>query len=260
LLQKKWTRLQNELINGEGHRNAYWQMAVDAKGTIHLSWVWRESPDVSSNHDMCYACSKDGGITWQKSTGEKYELPITATNAEYACKIPQGSELINQTSMFADNEGHPFIATYWREQGQAIPQYHLIYKNNGAWKINNLGFRTTAFSLSGSGTKSIPISRPQIIAWNHKNTTAAALVFRDEERGSKVSMAINNNLNTNQWNVKDLTTSTVGEWEPSYDTELWRDKKVLNLFVQKVVQIDGEGKANVPPEPVYVLEWKPGVK
>jgi hypothetical protein len=55
---KSWVRLQNNLIDGEGKRNAYWQLAIDAVGTIHLSWVWRESPDVASNHDIAYACSK----------------------------------------------------------------------------------------------------------------------------------------------------------------------------------------------------------
>jgi hypothetical protein len=257
VVAKKWVRVQNGLIDGQGHRNAYWQMAIDIKGVIHLSWVWRESPDVASNHDICYACSKDGGITWQKSTGEKYVLPITADNAEYACSIPQKCELINQTSMFADDEGHPFIATYWREYGQTVPQYHLVYNNNGGWKTNNLGFRKTAFSLSGGGTKSIPVSRPQIIAWHKNKAMAVAFIFRDAERGDKVSVAVNNDLITNNWLVNDITEVSVGDWEPSYDTELWKNKKVLDLFVEKVVQVDGEGKATVPPEPVYVLEWKP---
>ena len=65
LKQKQWTRLQDKLIDGEGERNAYSQMAVDAKGTIHLSCVWRETPDVATNHDMCYARSTNGGKTWQ---------------------------------------------------------------------------------------------------------------------------------------------------------------------------------------------------
>ncbi|HEY4326485.1 MAG TPA: BNR repeat-containing protein [Mucilaginibacter sp.] len=255
--QKKWVRVQNGLINGEGKRNAYWQMAIDNDGVIHLSWVWRESPDVASNHDMCYARSKDGGVTWEKSTGEKYSLPITAENAEYACKIPQNSGLINQTSMFADDNGRPFIATYWRESGQDVPQYHLICKNADGWQVNNLGFRKSPFSLGGAGTKGIPISRPQIIAWHNDKNMAAAIIFRDEERGSKVSLAINNNLNENKWRIEDITTSSVGAWEPNYDTELWKSKKVLNLFVQKVVQVDGERTANVLPTPVQVLEWKP---
>ena len=31
------------LVSGEGKRNAYWQAVTDKKGTIHISWVWRES-------------------------------------------------------------------------------------------------------------------------------------------------------------------------------------------------------------------------
>ena len=55
------------------------------------------------------------GVTWYKSSGEQYELPIQIVNAEYACRLPQNCELINQTSMSADAEGNPYIATYWRE-------------------------------------------------------------------------------------------------------------------------------------------------
>ena len=60
---KKWTQLHTDLIDGEGQRNAYWQACIDQAGIIHLSWVWRETPDVASNHDMCYARSEDGGKT-----------------------------------------------------------------------------------------------------------------------------------------------------------------------------------------------------
>ena len=102
-----WTRVQDVLIDGENQRNAYWQLYVDEKGTIHLSWVWRETWHVETNHDLCYARSFDNGVTWYQSNGEKYQLPITASNAEYACRIPQNSELINQTSMSADADGKP---------------------------------------------------------------------------------------------------------------------------------------------------------
>jgi hypothetical protein len=254
---KMWTRVQDNLIDGEGKRNAYWQIAMDVKGTIHISWVWRESPDVASNHDLCYACSKDGGLTWEKSSGEKYSLPIMLNTAEYACKISQQSELINQTSMFADENGHPFVATYWRNQGQTVPQYHLVYNIDGQWQANDLSFRKTPFSLSGAGTKSIPVSRPQIVAYQQKGKMSVALIFRDAERESKVSVAINNDLKSAKWLIKDLTTVSVGNWEPTYDTELWKDKKILDLFVQKTIQVDGEGQANAGPQPVQVIEWKP---
>lgn len=254
---KLWKRVQDGMINGEGMRNAYWQVAIDQLGILHLSWVWRESPDVASNHDLCYARSKDGGVTWQKSTSEKYSLPITANNAEYAVKIPQGSELINQTSMFADDGGRVCIASYWCNTKDTIPQYHLIFNDGKGWAVNNLDFRKTTFSLSGSGTKKIPISRPQIITWKKAKHYAAGIIFRDEERGSKVSIAINENIYGGQWAIKDLTNESLGDWEPSYDTELWKNKGILNLFLQKVVQVDGEGRSKSEPTAVKVLEWKP---
>lgn len=257
IASQKWINIQQNLIDGEGKRNAYWQMCIDQKGTIHISWVWRETPDVASNHDMCYARSNDGGLTWEKSTGEKYMLPINAANAEYACKIPQNSELINQTSMFANDKGNPFIATYWRDSSTAVPQYHIVFKTGNNWQSVDLGFRKTAFSLGGTGTKRIPISRPQIIAWSKDGKQSAAIIFRDAERGDKVSVAVNSNLQHGSWHVSDLTAMPVGEWEPTYDTELWKDKKVLSLFVQKVTQVDGEGKASIPPTDVQVLEWRP---
>ena len=254
---KTWKQLHSNLIDGQGLRNAYWQACVDSKGWMHLSWVWRETPDVASNHDLCYAFSKDGGVTWQKSNGEIYKVPITAASAEYAFHIPQKSGLINQTSMFANEDGAPCIATYWREEGSSIPQYHLVYQTDEGWKKEILDFRHTPFSLSGSGTKRIPISRPQIVAWKTKNNLSAAMIFRDEERGSKISAAINRNLGKDKWTVVDLTPISVGSWEPTYDTELWKTKKILHLFVQNVEQADAEGQSKFPPQMVWVLEWDP---
>ncbi|NOT93742.1 BNR repeat-containing protein [Ferruginibacter sp.] len=253
---KKWAQLHSNLIDGEKQRNAYWQACVDKLGSIHLSWVWRESPDVASNHDMCYARSTDGGVTWENSNSEKYTLPINATTAEYVCRIPQKSELINQTSMYADDAGNPFIASYWKDAGDSIPQYHVIYKINSNWIIQNTGFRKTAFSLSGAGTKRIPISRPQIISYKKGSKNIVAVIFRDEERGSKVSVAINTNINNNNWQVKDVSGFSVGSWEPTFDTELWKRKKQLHLFVQYTDQKDGEGKANILPQPITVYEIK----
>ncbi|MEI9944644.1 MAG: BNR repeat-containing protein [Chitinophagaceae bacterium] len=254
---KRWAQLHDNLIDGEGKRNAYWQAFIDSKGDIHISWVWRENPDVASNHDMCYAKSSDGGKTWITSKGEKYQLPITAATAEYACNIPQKSELINQTSMFADAAGNPFIATYWRETTSSIPQYHVIYKKDNAWRTADLGFRKITFSLSGTGTKRIPISRPQVITWKNSGLINTAVIFRDTERDNKVSIAICNDLEKGVWVVKDIYNEDMGSWEPTYDTELWKQKEVLNLFIQKVEQTDREGISNMPPQMIKVMEWRP---
>ena len=253
---RKWVSLQHNLVDGEGQRNAYWQACTDSKGTIHISWVWRETPDVASNHDMCYARSTDGGISWEKSTGEPYKLPITAATAEYICRVPQNSELINQTSMVADEGGKPYIASYWKAAGDSIPQYQVIYHDGTSWNVHNTGFRKTGFSLSGMGTRRIPVSRPQVVAWKKDQRSCVAVIFRDAERFDRVSAAVCNDIATGAWIVKDLAEKRAGAWEPSYDTELWKQKKVLNLFVQEVEQVSAEGLANAKPSMVSVLEWK----
>lgn len=254
LVTKKWEQIQSNLISGEGARNAYWQACVDRDGTIHVSWVWRETPDVETNHDLCYARSLDGGKTWYGSSCNDYTLPITASTAEYITYIPQGSDLINQTTMTTDNIGRPFIATYWNDSELNIPQYRVVYMNKGKWYTLNLDFRKTPFTLGGEGTKRIPVSRPQLVAkWNN-DVTSLYLLFRDEERGNKVSMAVCKDITLNKWELVDLTDFSVGSWEPSIDTELWRDKELLNIFVQKAEQVDAEGEANIAPQKVQILE------
>lgn len=254
-----WTRAADNLIGGEGRRNAYWQACVDGAGTVHVSWVWRESPDVASNHDMAYARSRDGGGTWEDSTGRPYRLPITAASAEYAAHIPQGRELINQTSMAADAAGHPYIASYWREGDDPVPQYRVLVHDGAAWRRLDLDFRTLPFTLGGVGTKAVPIARPQLlVAQDGGAAPSGVLVFRDRERSDRVSAVRIADFRTGRWRVADLDDAPVGAWEPTLDTELWRRRGELNLFVQPVDQVDGEGLARVPPSTVRVLQWRPG--
>jgi hypothetical protein len=252
-----WRRVADRLIDGAGQRSAYWQACVDARGRIHVSWVWRESPDVASNHDMAYARSRDGGRTWEDSAGRPYVLPITAASADYAARIPQGSDLINQTSMAADSAGHPYIATYWRDAGSAAPQYRVLYHDGVAWRRLDLDFRTQAFSLRGGGTKAIPIARPQLLVSQAAGAPSAMLVFRDRARGDKVSVVRIADVAARRWSVADLDAAPVGAWEPLVDTGLWDSRGAVHLFVQAVTQADGEGVTAAPPAPVRVLEWQP---
>jgi BNR repeat-containing family member len=202
-----------------------------------------------------YIVSKDGGVSWEKSTGEKYQLPITISTAEQICSIAQNNELINQTSMSTDENGNPFIASYWKGKNN-VPQYHIIYKKGNRWKVNDLGFRTAGFSLSGTGTKQIPVSRPQILCSGKNKQTIITLVFRDAERGNKVSIATVKLNKLKNWQLKDLTNEGTGAWEPTYDIGLWNRKKILHLFVQKVTQADAEGVIKMEPQPVQVLQCK----
>lgn len=254
---RTWFRLHDVLIDGEGERNAYWQAAVDKQGGLHLSWTWRETPDVASNHDLCYAVSRDGGRHWEKSNGQVYRLPITAATAEYVRRIPQRSELINQTSMTCDMAGRPYIASYWKEPGERIPQYHMLFMRGKKWISSTGAFRESGFSLQGLGTRSIPISRPQILTWGGGRQTRAGFLFRDQERDNRPSLAYSYGPKFREWTISDLDEGELDHWEPTIDPDLWGSFQVLNLFLQKVQQRDSEGIGIHPGSPVRLLEWIP---
>lgn len=153
--------------------------------------------------------------------------------------------------MTADNAGHPYIATYWRDADSEVPQYRLVWHDGDKWRMEQVGNRTLPFSLAGGGTKMIPISRPRIVSDGKK----AYYVFRDIERGSKVSVAQTADLGNAPWTISDVTDFSVDAWEPSLDINLWNKKNRLDIFVQTTHQGDGERIATSEQNstPVYIL-------
>lgn len=114
-----------------------------------------------------------------------------------------------------------------------------------------VGKRKTPFSLSGGGTKMIPIARPQILA----DGDEVYFVFRDAERDSRVSLAYRSGKDS-EWTISDLTDFSVDAWEPSIDPVRWTDDKKLDIYVQCASQGDGERTTDAAPQPVYVLELR----
>jgi len=155
--------------------------------------------------------------------------------------------------MATDIYGNPHIVTYWRPAGTQIPQYHLVYFDGKVWRSSQVSKRTTPFTLSGGGTKRIPISRPQIVI-DKKNVM---VILRDAERGNRVSIATTSDPAKNNWQISDLTNEDLGMWEPTLDHRLWNRSKQLHIFVQKVGQSDGEGLEDLAQKMISILEWKP---
>lgn len=48
-----------------------------------------------------------------------------------------------------------------------------------------------------------------------------------------------------------------GSWEPTLDSEWWKESGLLHLFIQKVDQVDDEGISSLSGQPVKILEWTP---
>lgn len=254
----KWSRKGGpNIIAVENAFSVYWQMCIDKSDRIHLSWLWRENPngDPESNHNLYYAVSDDGGI-WKNSKGKNYQLPIVHNTAELAWEILEGHDYMNQTSMVVTQDGNPYVATYWRDEDSNVPQYRTVWHKNGKWYMSKVGNRMLPFRLSGSlheggATLRVPISRPKIVV--DQENGRGLLLFRDKERGEVVSLAYCQDISKPEWIITDLTSFSVGAWEPAIDEDRWKKEGVLDVYVQKTY---GEGVPKVDSEMAYILEVK----
>ncbi|MGL4943383.1 MAG: BNR repeat-containing protein [Thermoguttaceae bacterium] len=93
---KTWSRLLDKpLFDGQGLMNAYFTGPSRGQdGYFHLCWVWRDTGDCATNHDLCYARSADLR-NWERSDGKPQPIPITLDNSEVVDAVPAQGGLLN---------------------------------------------------------------------------------------------------------------------------------------------------------------------
>ena len=260
LRTQQWQRLHSSVLDGEGKRSAYWDMSVDINGVVHLAWIWRETPDVASNHDLAYARSFDQGDTWQQYDGTPYALPITESKSDVVIPIPQHHKLMNPPVVMGDNSSRPFIASYWADSPTDIPRYQVVYPlpQPNTWQIIKAPKAAENFELSGHGTKRPPISRTILLPRQHNGVTSLHLIYRDDfQRGQVMGLTMHNIIDAN-WESHVLHPQNVGAWEPSIDPTQWIQHGRADLLLQRVEQRDGNDaeSAQVAPSHIGVLSWQ----
>jgi hypothetical protein len=153
LKSKIWKRLLDKpLTDGEGKRNAYFNGPIKGPdGYFHLTWVWRESGDCSSNHDLSYARSKDL-VSWETSTGKPLTLPITLETCEIVDPVPQKGGIINNNDKIGfDQEGRVTIS-YHKNDANNYTQPWTARLINGVWQKSQITNWPWHWDFHGGGT------------------------------------------------------------------------------------------------------------
>ncbi|MCX7848552.1 MAG: BNR-4 repeat-containing protein [bacterium] len=148
-----WRRLLDQpLLSGEGQRSAYPYGPVPGPdGYFHLVWVWRDTPDCGSNHDVCYARSRDL-VHWETSAGRPLRLPITYAQAEIVDPVPPQSGLLNGNTMLTfDVSNRPVIA-YHKYDRDGFTQLYYARREESGWRIYCGTRWRYRWELSGMGT------------------------------------------------------------------------------------------------------------
>ncbi len=180
---QQWTKAVPIFTNGRDRNptcNAYPFRGIieDKKGIWHIAWCWRETPDVITNFDICYAKSLDRGFSWKGWDGRDLELPITLENAHIVEPIKQNKGLINGGSLVVDSEGRPYIG-YTRFDKNGHNQIYIATPIDDNWKIIQLTDWKHRFYFSGRGsipqyppTPRVSITKDQKILIKYSNKYA----------------------------------------------------------------------------------------
>ena len=134
--QQRWERLSDRpLIDGEGKMNAYMQgPVVGPDGYYHMLWVWRDSPDCSTNHTLSYARSKDLQH-WESVRGETVELPVTIADTVLVVDAtPVKGGLINIGIKLGFDAGNQPLIGYHKYDSSGNTQLRLARFEKGEWK------------------------------------------------------------------------------------------------------------------------------
>lgn len=148
-----WRRLLDKpLIDGQGDMNAYLDtIRQDKQGVFHLCWVWRDTPDCATNHDVCYARSGDL-VHWEKSDGTPLSLPITYATNEFVERIPPGQGVINgNVRVGFDAEDRP-VVSYIKYDAKGKTQAYNARIEDGRWQSRQVSDWDYRWEFSGGGS------------------------------------------------------------------------------------------------------------
>ena len=156
---RTWKRLfDGPLTDGEGKRNAYFDGPIlGPDGYFHLAWVWRESPDAASNHDLSYARSRDL-VHWESGGGGALTRPITLETSDIVDPVPPKGGIINgNTRVGFDQQGRVTIS-YHKHDAAGNTQPWTARLEQGKWKLYQITDWPYHWDFGGGGSLVFAIS------------------------------------------------------------------------------------------------------
>lgn len=132
--------------------NAYFEGPIRGPdGFFHLAWVWRDTPDCDTCHDVCYARSPDL-VHWERSDGTPLDLPITAETCEVVDPVPPGQGLINGLVRIGFDALQRPVLSYHAYDEAGRSQIRAARLEDGRWRIRQTSRWNHRWEFGGGGT------------------------------------------------------------------------------------------------------------
>lgn len=156
---RSWSRLLDQpLFSSDPGRStsSYPTLPTWNDGYYHLAWVWRDSPDSATTHDVCYARSRDL-VEWETSTGSPLSLPLTPSRAEVVDPIPTHGGLLNGNLKLNFDHGDRPILSYHKYDENGNTQIYNARLEAEGWRIYRTSSWSERWEIGGRGVLSFSV-------------------------------------------------------------------------------------------------------
>lgn len=151
---KTWKRLlDTPLTDGQGLMNAYQSQPKLMKDNwYHMYWVWRDTPDCATNHDLSYMKSPDL-IHWFNVFGDPVNMPATLDDKTLIVDpVPPGGGIINLAAKMVLDENNKPVFIYHKYGPDGNLQLYVAQTEGRKWVSRQLTNWNYRWEFSGGGS------------------------------------------------------------------------------------------------------------
>lgn len=244
LASQTWSRFPDTpLFDGEGLRNAYPIGPTKCPDSrFHIIWVWRDTPDCATNHNLSYVRSDDLKH-WQAADGTPVTLPLTLNQSQALIDpVPSGGGIINSgIALTFDSNNRPLV-TYHKRDANNHMQIYVARPETGVWKTHAITQWDKTIAFGGGG--SMPFIGIQASGAERVAPHTLSVGFRHADYGSGQVL-----LDEETLQVVDREVPI----EQEYPSEL---RKPLSEFAGMGVQLARDSGELPGAQVRYLLKWE----
>ena len=226
---------------GRGERNAYASLPTPGPdGFFHIVWVWRETPDASTNHDPSYARSRDL-VHWENSRGEPLELPITLATSDIVDPVLIGGGIINGNVKIGFDDQKRVIVSYHKYDANGNTQIYNARLENGRWKIYQTSAWDYRWDFGSNGSIPFEVHLGGV---------------KREANGTLTQSYANKKYGSGTWILDPQTLKPIGKKPPAAGYPLFAFESRNPVAGNgRVVERRRSGSSG-QPDARYVLRWE----